>query len=148
MSIHTDPREPEGATYRDPSLGRDNRSVTDVLSDLVGQMTALFRTEANLFKAEMRENARTAAYGGAEIGAGAMIIFASIIILLIALVHAIEAATGLGFGWSSLIVGVVFALIGALLLKRGKDNLTQSPVPDRTTRSIGKDVRLVKEEAR
>lgn len=152
MSVHSDPNETSRAAYGDPADGpgvaRDNRSVSDVLTDLISQITALFRTEVSLFKAEMRENLRTAAYGGAEIGVGAMIIFASIIILLIALVHAIEAATGLGFGWSSLIVGVVFALIGALLLKRGKDNISQSPIPDRTQRQVGKDVRLVKEEAR
>jgi uncharacterized membrane protein len=137
---------PEEKAYRAET--RDTRPVTDLFSDLVNQMSSLVRTEVSLFRAEMRENMRRAGIGAAEIGAGAMIIQASLIILLIALVHAIDEVTGLGYGWSSLIVGVLFALIGALLLKRGKDNVAQSPIPDRTQRQVEKDVRLVKEEAR
>jgi hypothetical protein len=152
VSVHPDPRD-DGTTFtRDDATvdgrTRDSRSLPDLLGDLVNQLSALFRTETSLLKAEMRENARTAAYGGAEIGAGAMLVFASLVILLIALVHAVDAVTDIGYGWASLAVGIVFSLIGALLIKRGKDNISQSPIPDRTQRSVGKDMRLVKEEAR
>lgn len=127
---------------------RDTRSFSDLISDLVTQMTSLFRTEATLLKAEMRENLSKLGAGAGEIGAGVMIVQAALIILLIALVHAIEAL-GIGFGWASLIVGVVMALVGAFLLKKGKDNLSPSAMtPDRTTRQVGKDVQLVKEETR
>ncbi len=137
---------PEEKTYR--AEERDARPVTDLFSDLVNQMSSLVRTEVSLFRAEMRENMRRAGTGAGEIGAGAMIIQAALIILLIALVHAIDEVTGLGYGWSSLIVGVLFAVIGALLLKRGKDNISQSPVPERTKRQVQEDARLVKEEVR
>jgi hypothetical protein len=143
MSIENDR---DAQAYERPP--RDPRSVSELFGDLVTQVTSLFRTEAALFKTEMRENLRTLGMGAGEIGAGAMIIQASLIILLIALVHAIDSVTGIGYGWSSLAVGVLFALIGALLLKRGKDNITSSPIPDRTARQVEKDVRLAKEEVR
>lgn len=127
---------------------KDTRSFSDLVSDLVTQMTSLFRTEATLLKAEMRENLTKLGTGAGEIGAGVMIVQAALIILLIALVHAIESL-GLSFGWSSLIVGVVFAAIGAFLLKKGKDNMSASAMaPERTTRQVGKDAQLVKEETR
>lgn len=148
MTTHHE-HEPGGDAYRaDNRDPRDPRSVTDLFGDLVNQMSSLFRTEISLFRSEMRDNMRRAGTGAGEIGAGAMIIQASLIILLIALVHAIDSVTGIGYGWSSLAVGVLFALIGAALLKRGKDNIAQSPIPDRTQRQVEKDVRLVKEEAR
>jgi hypothetical protein len=129
----------------DPGSGR---SFSDLISDLVTQITTLFRTETTLLKAEMRENMSKLGAGAGEIGAGVMIVQAALIILLIALVQALESL-GIGFGWSSLIVGIVFAAIGAFLLKKGKDNLSASAMmPDRTTRQVEKDVRLAKEETR
>lgn len=127
---------------------KDARSFSDLVSDLVTQLTSLFRTEATLLKAEMRENLAKLGTGAGEIGAGVMIVQAALIILLIALVHAIESL-GLSFGWSSLVVGVVFAAIGAFLLKKGKDNLSASAMtPERTARQVTKDAQLVKEETR
>jgi hypothetical protein len=127
---------------------RDTRSFSDLISDLVTQMTSLFRTETTLLKAEMRENLTKLGAGAGEIGAGVMIIQAALVILLIALVQAIESL-GIGFGWASLIVGVVMALVGAFLLKKGKDNLSATAMmPDRTVNQVQKDARLAREETR
>lgn len=126
---------------------RDNRSVATLFSDLVNQMTTLFRTEVQLLKTELREGGSKLGAGAMEIAAGAILLLCALLILLFALVEVLE--NWMAPSLAALIVGALVAIIGAMLLKRGKDNLDPSVMmPDRTTRQVQKDATLVKEEVR
>jgi hypothetical protein len=124
---------------------REPRSVPDLLSDLLRETTELFRTEGRLIRAEISDKVSQLQVGGGSLAAGGICLLVALIVLSQALVIAL--AHVVGAGWSALIVGIVLAVIGAMLLAKGKKDLeTLSITPDRTLDQLGKDGRLVKEK--
>ena len=74
-----------------------------------------------------------------------MVALTALNVLSAALVAALTEA-GIPGGWSALIVGVVFAIIAYVMLKKGKDNLKLSSLaPSRTAKNVKRDARAVKE---
>lgn len=131
----------------DPESRADQRSVPNLLSDLVHQITTLFRTESSLLKAELSENVNKLGTGAMEVAAGAICLLVALIVLVQALVIALSG--WLGPTWAALLVGIALAAIGAILAKRGSTNLSPSGLaPDRTTRQVREDINLAKEEVR
>ena len=63
-----------------------DRSVADLFSTALGQISTLFRKEVQLARAEMSEKAGHAAGAVAPLGAGAALLLGSLILLLFALV--------------------------------------------------------------
>lgn len=133
------------------SLGEDRtdqRPVGGLLTDLVGQINALFRTEISLLKSEMRDNIRSLSGGVVSVAIGAALLVAAVVVLVQAVVAAMVAA-GTSVWLASLIVGAVLAIIGAITMRRGADKMSPSAMaPDRTVRQVEKDVALVKETAK
>lgn len=118
------------------------RSIPQLISDLTRDVTTLMRQEAQLFRAELSEKLAQLGKGAGEIAAGAICLLAALLVLLQALVVAL--AQWIGPGWASLAVGVVVAIIGAILVKSGTTNLSDLE-PERTTRQVKKDARFAKE---
>jgi hypothetical protein len=57
------------------------------------------------------------------------------------------ADAGLGAGWSSLLVGVIVAVLGVVLLRTGAAGLNPFELnPERTENQLKRDVRVVKEQ--
>jgi len=126
----------------------DQRPVGGLLTDLVSQMTALFRTEITLLKAEMKDNVRSLSGALVSVAFGAALLMAALVVLVQAVVAAMVVA-GMSAWLASLIVGAALGVIGALVLKGGADKLSLSEMtPERTVRQMEKDVSLVKETAK
>ncbi|TKB96621.1 MAG: phage holin family protein, partial [Mesorhizobium sp.] len=90
---------------------QDTRSLTTLVSDLAQQVTTLLQTESRLLRAEISEKLSRAGAGAVEVMGGVICLLAALMVLLQALVIALASA-GLGAGWSSLLVGVVVAVLG------------------------------------
>lgn len=126
----------------------DRRSLRTLLSDLVHELTTLFRKESELLRAEISEKVTQIEVGIGAAAAGVICLLAAFLILLQALVVAI-ANLGLDPAWASLIVGVVVALIGVLLLRKGSSNMSSAKLmPSRTAAQVEKDARLAREQVR
>jgi hypothetical protein len=70
-----------------------------------------------------------------------------LLVLLQAIVIALTELVGPG--WASLIVGVAAAVIGAVLLKKGTDQMKASKLmPERTAHQLKQDAELAKEQIR
>ncbi len=123
---------------------RNLRDTGGLLSDALHQVVALLRGEMDLFRAEMDQNVK---HAGAAIGmivAGIVIMLVALNVLASALVAAITEL-GLEPGWSALIVGVVFAVIAAILAMKGTNDLKlTSLAPTRTTKNVERDSETVK----
>jgi len=143
MSQPTDPR------------GTDQRSVPQLLSDLARELSTLFRKESQLIRAELSEKATKLGVGVGEAAAGAICLLVALNVLAAALVVAIARIgadandpaiqqSGIGMGWASLIVGILLAVIGAILLKRATTNMTKL-TPERTVHQVSQDANMVKE---
>ncbi len=126
----------------------ENRSLATLVGDLAQQANTLIQTEARLFRAEMSEKLEKAGASAVEVLAGAVCILAGLIVLLQALVIALANA-GLGAGWSSLVVGLAVAILGAVLIKNGKSGISASELkPERTQNQLENDARVLKEQVK
>ena len=122
-----------------------NKSASGLLNDALSHVSSLVRNEVDLARAEINENVNNA---GAAIGLiiGALVVALTALNVLSAALVAALTEAGIPGGWSALIVGVVFAIIAYVMLKKGKDNLNLSSLaPSRTAKNVKRDARAVKE---
>lgn len=127
------------------AAGTDTRSLPQLLSDLVHEMTTLLRRETQLVRAEISEKITKVEAGVGSILAGTICLLVALNVLAGALVIAL--ANWIGAGWSALVVGLVLAVMGAILVKTGTSSM-HDLAPDRSMRQVAEDAKLVREQAR
>ena len=126
----------------------DPRSLGEISSDLLENASTLIRQEVELAKAELRQSAtRTGKAAGLLGGAGVVGHLALVFISLAlwwALGVAIGSAGAPALGWSGLIVGVLYAVIAAVLAAIGRTKLKEVQGLPRTTETLKKIPNAVK----
>jgi hypothetical protein len=137
------PDRPPHSGERPP---RSGRSVGALLRDLSGEVSTLLHEESALARAELREKLDRFGSGAVELGAGGLLTFAGLLVLLA------SAVLGLGHWlplWlSALVVGGVALLIGLLVLARGRSHLkSENLAPQRTLDSLRRDAELARAQA-
>ena len=124
------------------------RSVGELLGDLMHETTTLVRQEITLAKNEMTQKAAQAgkdaaalAVGGAVAYAGLLAIIAAVILLLIHL--------GLTPWVAALLVGVVVAAIGGAMVMKGLSALKHTDVaPRQTIETLKEDAQWAKDQTK
>lgn len=122
---------------------RDERPLSELLSDVTAQLQALVRKEMELARAETKEQLSKAAKGAAAFGA------AGVVGLLAAIVLVFAAAWGLAEvlpeGFAFLIVGVLLLAAAGILFTQGRKKMAQvNPVPEQTMETVKEDVQTAK----
>ena len=124
----------------------DERSLKELIGDLSGSVSTLFRKEIQLARAETSEKITQSMVAMGAIAGGAILALAALIVLLQALVIALSEL-GVPPGWASLIVGVIVAAIAYFMIHKGTNDLKASSLaPDRTMDSLRRDAQLAKEQ--
>ncbi len=131
----------------------ENRPLTDLFRDLVSDVTSLFRNELNLAKAEASAKMSSAVTGVEMFAAGLVFAIAAVGVLLAALVNGLTAflvARGMtehnADALSSVIVGVVVALIAWFMISKGLSALRGENLKfERTSSALKQDARMIKE---
>jgi hypothetical protein len=125
-----------------------DRSLGDLFADLSRDITTLVRQEINLARTELGQ---TASKVGRDIGflaVGGLVIYAGFLGILAAIVI-ILGTVGLPWWLSALIVGLIVAVVGYLLVRRGLDALKKENLaPQKTVETIKEDVEWAKEQTR
>jgi hypothetical protein len=123
----------------------EDRPVTALLSDLLQDSTTLLRQEIALAKAEMSQKVSQVGAGAVSIAIGGALGFAALLFLLACVVFLLMELAGLP-GWlSTLIVGVLTAIVAFALIEKAKSNLKIANLaPDRTVESLRRDAELLK----
>jgi hypothetical protein len=122
-----------------------DRPLGDLVRELVQEGQALLRDEVRLAKAEVREEARKAAKGGAAIGAGGAVLYAALFFLGATLV--LLGATFLPAWLAALIVTAIYAAAGWAALSYGRQELRKTR-PTRAVEHVKEDARWAKETMR
>jgi membrane protein implicated in regulation of membrane protease activity len=123
-----------------------NRSIPEVLSDLIGQVTTLLRKEAELARTEVSDKIVHAATGLGFGLVGAVLAMPALVILLQAIV-ALLVQNGMSIALSSLIVGGITLVIGIFLLIAGMERLKGTKLtPEKTIHQLQRDAEMVKQE--
>jgi hypothetical protein len=94
--------------------GSADRSIGQLVASATAEMSALVHDEIALVKAEVREDVRRGAVGGAAISVAGVFALFSLPVLSFAAAYGIHNL-GLGLAWSFLIVGGAFLVVAGVL---------------------------------
>lgn len=130
------------------TMPNDARSVPDLFSTLITEMSTLFRQEVRLARTEVAEKFSKG------IGAVALLVLAAVLIIpaLVVLLQSIAAflvVVGIPVQWSALLVSVVVIVVALILAGVGLARLkTSSLTPDRTIHQVQRDAAIAKDQIR
>ena len=124
---------------------RIQRSMPEILEDIASNLTQMVQAEFRLAKSELKEGAERAAGPGATVGAGVVLAFYGLGILLLAAVYALSLVIA---GWlAALIVGGVLAIAAGILIAAGTAKLRRvNLAPDKTIRTLREDLQWAKQQ--
>jgi len=114
-------------------------STGHLVSEVVTDISTLFRQEVALAKAEVRDEAKKAGKGaGMFAGAGGAGYFAALFVLLAIMFGLGEV---MALGWAALIVAVVLGAAAAVLALKGRTTVRKvHPAPTQTVETLREDV--------
>ena len=122
---------------------KNNRPISALFSDLVNELTTLVRQETLLAKRELSDKVSQVTSGGVSLAAGGAVLFAGFLVLL----HCAELALAQVVApWvAALIVGGAVALVGLIMVLKGRSNLKATNLaPQRTMESLQRDKEFAK----
>jgi uncharacterized membrane protein YqjE len=123
------------------------RSVSDVLQDIIRNVQEIVRLEVRLAKTEIREEAAKAKSAGLWIGAGAV---AAIFAMLFFLVTIVDALSLVMPSWAAaLIVAAALAIVAGGTLVAGQKRFKKiHPTPERTVENIKENVEWLTQQTK
>ncbi len=134
------------STYTTRGSG-DNRSMQELWADMAKGATTLLRQEVELAKIETKEQLSRASKAGAAFGAAALAGFMALQLLSFAAAWGLAAV--LPDGLAFLIVGVVYAVVAAVLLSAARKKSAEvNLVPQQTVETLREDVQWAKAQRR
>jgi uncharacterized membrane protein YqjE len=126
---------------------QSQRTVPEVLNDIVGNLQAIVRAEFRLAKTELKEEADKASRPAAVFGGGLAAGFYAMGLLLLSLVYGLSTIMA---GWlAALLVGMALAVTAvALITSSGKKLKQLRGTPDKTIQSLEEDFQWAKHQNR
>lgn len=123
-------------------------TTAQLVSDLMGDVKQLIRQELALAKHEIHGEIRKTTGALVALGIGIGLAALGGLLLVITLVHLLNALTPLPLWACYGIVGGVCAIIGFIMLYRGKQQISQIDiVPQHTVATMKENARWIKEKA-
>jgi hypothetical protein len=127
------------------STPQTQRTVPELLGNIVNNIQQIIRSEFALAKAELGEKASKASKPATALGAAFLLGFYGLGFLLLAALYALS--TVMAGGFAALIVGGVLILVSVALATSGVKKLKSlRPVPERTMQTLKEDVQWAKEQ--
>jgi hypothetical protein len=138
MATETQPQ-----TERFEAAGRPERPVKELLRELADQVATLAREEVALVKREMSDKAKTLARNAVSIAGGGLVIHLGAMLLLAAVTAGVYVVLNTFAPWwvcvwlAPLIVGVVVAVVGYAMIRKGISTLKREKfMPQQTVDSL------------
>ena len=130
----------------DMEYREENRGIGDLLGDLGRQVSTLVRKEIDLARVEVTSSVGRMSRGAAMAGAGGAILYAGLLILLLAIVLGLIQA-GVDAWLAALIVAVVVVVIGGVVTSMGVKQMQATEMaPKQTAETVRENVEFVKEQ--
>ncbi len=123
---------------------RDERPLSELVSDVTSQLQALMRKEVELARAEIKEELSKAAKGAAAFAVAGVVGFLAAIALVFAAAWGLSEIVPEGVAF--LIVGVLLLAVAGILFTQGRKKIAEvSPVPELTVETVKEDVQTAKD---
>jgi hypothetical protein len=130
----------------DEAPSRAEPSLTQLLTGIVDDAKALLRQELALAKHEIREDLRKTQTAILSLGLGIGVAAIGGLLLILMLVHLLQALTELPLWACYGIVGGVFVILGGVLLLLGKRTIARiEVVPQHTVETMQENVQWIRE---
>jgi uncharacterized protein YoxC len=124
----------------------DERSVSDLVQDIFGNVQDIVRSEVRLARAEIQTEAKKTMTAGKSLIAGAVLGFYAGGLLLLAAVYGLSIVLA---PWlAALVLGAFVAVLAAMLMSSGQKRLRCVKKPEKTIRTMKEDVQWLKEQTR
>ncbi|MFC8922483.1 phage holin family protein [Cellulosimicrobium sp. NPDC057127] len=116
--------------------GGEQPSLGELVSEVSRDLSTLVRQEVELAKAEAKQSAQRAGKGAGMFGGAGIAGHFVLLFLSIALWWGL--GTAMGWGWSAVVVAVVWAVVAAVLALLGRKEMRAVEGMPRTTDSVKK----------
>ncbi len=128
---------------------QSDNSFSSLLSSALNDVRDLFRQEISLAKFEVRDEISRATSGAAVLGAAAVVLLFAVLFLLTAFARGFAVLVGWDIWAGFLAVGVLLAIVGAVLFLSGRRRLrTVNIVPPQTAETLKEDVEWLKQQTK
>jgi uncharacterized membrane protein YqjE len=129
-----------GEPVAEPSLGERFGRLTSDLGDLM-------RSEIELARVEIREEAGKAGKAAGMLGAGGLVAYLGLALVATAAAWGLAEVTDAG--WAFLVVGLVVGAVGAVLVMLGRERLREvRPVPEETVETLKEDAQWARAQVK
>lgn len=127
--------------------GGNNRSIADVLQDILVNVQTIIRSEVRLAKTEVTEEVSKAGRAAGIMGGGLVGGLFTVWLLLLTSLFALS--TVMPFWAAALVLLVIMAVVTAILLTAGKKRFkTVHSVPEKTIETMKENVEWVKSQSK
>jgi uncharacterized membrane protein YqjE len=124
----------------------DERSVSDVLQDIFGNVQDIVRSEVRLAKVEIQAEAGKTARAAKSLIAGAIVGLYAGGVLLLAAVYGLSMVLA---PWlAALAVGAFLLVFAVILINVGQGRLRLVKKPEKTIRTVKEDVQWLRDQTR
>ncbi len=121
-----------------------DKSLGELFGDLSTEFTDLLRTQVDLAKVELRDEAKKAGRTAGMFGGAALTAYMALLLLSFALAWAL--ANVMNAGWAFLIVGALYAIAATILYVQGRERAKSvNLVPEETAKSVKEDVQWARQ---
>ena len=125
--------------------GRDDRSIGELFAELAQETATLVRQEVQLAKTEMSQKASRVGKDVGFLAAGGAVAYAGLLAIIAGVIFLLGLAIPLWL--SALLVGIVVAIVGYFLVKKGLDALKQEDLaPQETINTLKEDKEWAKDQ--
>jgi len=117
-----------------------DQSLGELVSRMTSDVGKLVSTQIELAKLEIKDEVAKAGKGAGMVGGGGLAGFVALLLLSFAIAYWLADAFD-SLGWGFFVVGLVYAAIAAVLVLKGKQQITSAtPVAEQTIETIKEDV--------
>jgi len=129
------------------ATGMNQRSFSDVLEDVVGNVQGIIRSEVRLAKAEIKEESTKAGRAASVLGSGAVLGLYALGFLLLAVFFGLRFLVP---AWAAAAILAVFVgVIAGILTMLGMSRMKHiNPRPEKTIQTIKEDIEWAKHPTR
>jgi uncharacterized membrane protein YqjE len=128
------------------TTSRDDRSMSEIMRDIVAHAQEIIRAEIKLAKVETREEARKLMQAGAMSAIGGVVGLIGVLFLCLSAMFAI--ALVIPYWAAALCVCVLLFIIGGAMLATGRERLKSVNKPERTIGEMKENVEWLKHPTR
>lgn len=141
MSDRTDTPPADSTQPIDP-----DHSLTELVSQMTADVGQLVSTQIELAKVEIKEEVARAGKGVGMVGGGGLAAYFAVLLMSFALVYGLANLID-SLGWAFLIVGLLYAIVAAVLVLKGREQInTATPIAEQTVETLKEDLEWARQQ--